>query len=304
MSIRLSHTPVRQAIRVVTPELSFFQQLLLFGGEAARIGYLIGRKIRILRKKENIAPLLMGSILDAAVGHLPSVQQVARIVFGSLSILRCSEDLLKIKQLGKRCHALFRGREYLVIKKIEWASTLKGRISPSIYHSWLWFQRVYLLQVKEAFRLLGKVFKQVALLGLHLADAYSAYRERNVSEIFVHGRDLWRRLTSDESALVKELKRTKKINDWMLARQGSNWTTKLFLNLLTLPNRLKAKLPDMRDVKKQAEGKLDAMATNIEAIGELTKDHSQRKYHIYTEGSSKDPNAMRFLPSPKRAVSI
>lgn len=293
---------IHGAIRVATPQIRGCQGRVFCSlGEVFRVAHLVGRKIRIVRKKENFIPFAMGSVLDNFLGQCPPVQNIAKFVFGSLSIIRCGEDILELKRLGNRFAACVRGKHYVVVKGDRW-SNLKSPIAVGLADRWRWLRRVYCLQLKEAFRSLGLFFRRLFLLGLHLSDVYAAYQEHHVAEVFVYAKDLWHEISSDQSKLVKYLKQTKNLNDWMLMRKNSSFTTSVFLNALILPAKFKQKLQDLADVKKNVDRGVDNLAIKIEAMAERLFPGPDTKYRIYREGSREDPNAARFLSPPKRSV--
>jgi hypothetical protein len=317
-----SHQQVRQAIFAQVPGFSFPQKFLLASAHILRFGLLLGRKVRVWGKKENTIPLALGSTLDAALGMRPSVQKIAQIVFGSLSIIRCGEDLAQINQLVHKVKRCFRGREYVIVKKDVWpSSSSQGRRRLLFYERFKWIRYFYSEQVKLAFVSIAQIFKQLALLSLHLSDAYSAYTDHHVSEIFVYAKDLWNSLTSENAVLVKELKRTRHVTNGMLAKNGSSWTTELFLSLFLVPARLSQKLPCARDAAASVRRGFEAAVIRIDAVSEEIKGrysrvlentmgvlnvprvlvpNSQNDYLIFTRGGSDDPHFMRFIPPPKK----
>lgn len=310
---------IHTAVRMATPDnhLTCGQRFLMGFGEVFRWGYLIGRKVCLVKDKKNFGPLVAGSILDSALGNLPSVQQIARIVFGTLSIMRCAEDLVELKNIGRKIKSLFLGKEYITVKKDNWDSLKKRKVSASFADRWRWFWRVYMKQVKEAFRMIGVWFKRLFLLGLHLADSYSAFKNRHVAEIFVHARDLWNTLTSSKSHLRNQLERSKKINDYMLKKMGSKHRTSFFLNLALLPAKIKQAFPDIRDVKESIAKGTDKLQMRVDAVGEELRVRYQqflddiglsfkmnpalvlprlpRRFRVFQKGSVDDPSAMRFI---------
>lgn len=301
MPSSITRREVHGAIRLAAPEINGWQHRVFCSfGELFRIVHFVGRKIRVVRKKENFIPFVMGTVLDTFLGKCPSIQKISKMVFGSLSIIRCGGDILELKRLGSRFSSCIKGKHYIVVKG-DRLSDIKSRFSSRVFDQWRWFRVVYCLQLKEAFRVLGLIFRRFLLLGLHLSDVYAAYKESHVAEVFVYGKELWQEITSNRSKLVKYLKQTRNVNDWLLMQKKSSWTTHIFLNALLLPATLKEKLPDPSDVKRKIDQKVTHMAIKIDAVAERLLG-SEAKYLIYKEGSSQDPNAVRFLIPPKRAI--
>jgi hypothetical protein len=314
---------VIQAVSALTPGASFPKRALLACGQVMRIGLLVGRKVRVMRKKENRIPLAVGYALNAGIQLCPParrpMQYAAKIVFGSLSIVRCSEDLVEIKSWSQRAIRCIKGVEYVTIKKDDWSrANFKRRTYLPSEEYWIWFRRVYTLQLKQAFICIGHCFKRLGMLAMHLTDACTAYTDQHVAEIVVYSKDLWLSLTQNDAILVKELKRTGHVTDWMLGKRGSPWTTALMLNLFAIPARIQEKLPDVRDLQNAAKNRLEQTAIRIAALEEECNSQRRqflaqastteqprfiptlnRRYRIFSEGSVQDPNTMRFIVPPR-----
>jgi hypothetical protein len=271
---------------------------------------LVSRKIRLLKKKENLVPYALGSALDAVVKSNPTLQQVARIPFGSISILKCAEDLGEISRLIRLAGRLLSGKEYVVVKKDAFTVPSKKGVSPSFQDKMRWRAVVYKLQLQLFFKTIGEIFKRFFQLVLHLGDVYTAFKENTLPEVFIHSRDLWNELTSHNSRVVKYLKRSEKINDWMLEKMGSSKKTAFLVKLFLLPAKIKEKLPDGRDVKAgittaaknqyayfEADAE-DQFVQNYKAFGGNTTELQGQKYWIFEQGTQDDPRANRFIKPP------
>lgn len=211
-----------------------------------------GRRIRIFSNKDNAVPFALGGVLDVMLGNNSAVQKVAKIVFGSLSILRCTEDLVELKRLGAKFRRCFSGREYVPIKGDSWERRkLRGCATPSTDDMKLWSKTGRRAQLKILFQTIAEIFKRFWLLVLHLADVYSAYTENTVAEVFVHGKDLWKMLTSDESILYKELQNTEKVNDHMLSSLGSPVHTKILMTVFKIHNVCKKGVEAVKTAAKK-----------------------------------------------------
>lgn len=303
------HSNVRSAIAVATPGMTFPQKCLVRTAGVLLFGFLAFRKFRLLRKKENLVPYALGSALDAVTKRSPTLQQVARFPFGSISILRCSEDLAEIGRLVRLSGRLILGKEYMVVKKDTFLTVAKPGLSPSLQDKMRWWNVVVRLQIKQLFKTIGEIFKRLFELAMHLGDAYTAFKENNVAEVFIHSRDLWNELTSQDSKIVKYLKRTEQINDWMLGRLGSSKTTGFLIKMLQTSANLRAAVPEIGNgIKTTAQNEYSRIEATIEdqithdydALGGDRNDlQDQQKYYAYDLGSKDDPNEMRFIDPPR-----
>lgn len=311
---------IRQAVILVTPQMTGFKKGLLVLGQGLSVGFLLFRRIRLLKRKENAIPFALGSVLDHTLGKKATVQQIARFVFGGVSIIRCSEDFLEMRKIFICFKALLRGEEYITIHGNGWKAAKSLRISPSWKEKWLRYKILFPLFFKKFFQYIGQFFKRFAALMIHLTDAYLAYRQKTVNEVFIHGKDLWKKLTSDEAVLVKHLKSAKRVNNFMLGQLNPSWTTSLLLSFLTVPAKLKGQLPDKTERKRRLkepllrfEGNLaaskDTFKTNylnfIEKVGLLPRLNEKLiparevATEQFIEGFN-DPDTLRFIKSPKR----
>lgn len=296
---------IRSGVAVAAPGMTCGQKCLLGLAGVFRFS----RKIRLLKKKENIVPYALGSFLDAVTKSNPTLQQVAKIPFGSISILRCACDLAEISRLIRLAGRLLAGKEYVVVKKDDFLMPNSKETSPSFLDKVRWWNVVYKEQIKLFFKTIGEIFKRFFLLILHLGDAYTAFTENTLPEVFIHSRDLWNELTSRDSKIVKYLKRTEKINDWMLEKMGSPRKTAFLVKLFLLPAKIREKLPDAKDVKagikKAAKNQFSYMEVNqeyqiasfYEALGG-DKIQLKQNYMIFAKGSAGDPRANRFVKKP------
>lgn len=302
---------IRGGIAVAAPGMTCGQKFLVTAAGFCRFGWLISRKIRLLKKKENLVPYAMGSALDAFTKSNPTLQQVARIPFGSISILRCAEDLAEISRLFRLAGRLLTGKEYVVVKKDDFATPFKKGMSPSFQDKVRWHNTVFKLQIKLLFKVIGEIFKRFFQLILHLGDVYTAFKENTLPEVFIHSRDLWNELTSQNSSIVKYLKRSEKINDWMLEKMGSPKKTAFLVKMFLLPAKIRERLPDGRDVRagiaKAAKNQYSFFEVNAEsqfirdyiALGGDETQLVGKKYWIFERGSADDPRVNRFIKPPR-----
>jgi hypothetical protein len=302
---------IRGGIAVAAPGMSCGQKLLLGAAGVCRLGWLFSRKVRLLSKKENLVPYALGSALDVMTKSNPTLQQVARIPFGSISILRCVSDLAEISRLFRLAGRLLAGKEYVVVKKDDFATPFNRNVSPSFQDKMRWRSVVFKLQIKLFFQVIGEIFKRFFQLVLHLGDVYTAFKENTLPEVFIHSRDLWKELTSRDSKIVKYLKRSEKINDWMLEKMGAPKKTAFLVKLFLIPAKIVAKLPDGRDIKAafQKFGKEqysyfeanaeDQLVRNYVALGGDETEIEGRKYWIFKRGSADDPRVNRFINPPR-----
>lgn len=307
----------RETLKTITPGMTSCKSGWLAAGEIFRVGHLIGRKIRILKNRKNHALYAIGAGLEPVIGKLPGVRTIAKVVFGALSAIRCSNDLIELSRLSKRCRMLFKGQGYILVKKDHWKRKDFKRGSPSLADGWRWFRYVFLAQIKLAFQTIGAIFKRIFLLALHLSDVYASFRARHTAEVFVYGKELWKSLTSNRSRLVQELKKSKQVVDSMLQKTGSAWTASFLLGLLTVPAKIKQKLPDRRDVEMNLAKTLQGLEERIEASQEVFKNRerefyhrrilkrsyvppTEKKYRVFIKGSAEDADAMRFILPPNK----
>lgn len=302
MRTRELTSKIRSGFAAADPNMTCGQKFLLgFAGI-----FRFTRKIRILRKKENIVPYAFGSFLDVVTKKIPSLREAARIPFGTISILRCVEDLAELSRLIRLAGRLLIGKEYVIVKKDAFVVTSKGS-SPSIHDKMRRFTVVYKEQIKLFFKTIVEIFKRFIKLILHLGDVYAAFTENAVPEVFIHSRDLWNKLTSSKSTLVKYLQRHEKINDWMLETMGSTKKTAILVKVLLAGAKVREKCRNVKEriIRFVREQYLYFQANAEFQMGQLHKlcggDESQlrdRKFWIYTKGSKNDPRLNRFIKPP------
>ncbi|MGK5593901.1 MAG: hypothetical protein ACSNEK_00905 [Parachlamydiaceae bacterium] len=261
---------VKESIQALTPGYHSITKLALIPAEFFMKTSLVVRKIRLFRKPQNLAPLLAGNILDVLAGDRPTVRMVARIILGSASILRCTEDLLQIVEQANRIKKILRGRSFVVIKKKTWQD-----LNPSITHSPSHIYFAKMAQAQDpilAQRLLQCFWEMMKRLGsfiLHFADACTAFRDNHsVSEIFVHSRDILDKVSSDDAVLVKNLKQLQRVTDMILSKIGASWTTTALIGLLRLPNAVRRKLPPIEDLMENSKYNLGLIKEKAAAANE------------------------------------
>lgn len=309
---------VGNAIEAITPGTRWAKKLLL----PAKVFWflsLVGRRIRLFRNPKNLVPLMAGSILDAAIGKLPTMQKASRIVFGSASIVKCSDDILRLSSLARSISRVFKGRELPVIKQKTWNNgpTSKNRSPSAAYMAKINKVKIPFL-AKRLFAYLLEVIKTFGLLMLHFVDAITAYREKNAtSEIFVHGIDLYNKLTSSDSEIVKHLKKLENVTNIMLKGIGASWGTTALLGLFILPAKVRKAVPGITDLFDNFKRNFALIKEKLEALGEgvmveylwllnrtelLNKVPRQlvpeieRQFDFIMPGQ--DPNALRFIKEP------
>ncbi len=294
---------VRQAVAVQIPGYSVKHDLLIQGGKIALKVLLIVRKIRLYSNPKNAIPLGAGSLLNVAIGRKPTVQQIARFVFLTISSLRVAEDISEIFSIGHKIYRMLSGKEYILIKKDpafrskNWkvlGPAASAALSDALHRG--------KERLRLTFHLIAELFKRLLLLTFHLADVYAAFTENSVSEVVVHTSDLFRHLTSDEYVLGRELRNLERTSDSILARFNSSFTTKVLLTGLALPGKIKRALPDPRDIGKEFksifwEHKLIFMALREKANGVRRED---REYDFSLGGKSVREN--RVIRTEFRAI--
>lgn len=307
---------IKSGIEVVAPGMTCGQKWLLGLAGCFKWGWFISRKVRILRKKENLVPFAIGSAINGIAQSSPTLQAVARFTLGTVSIIRCAEDLAEISRLARLAWRCFKGKEYVVVKKDSFAVPANEGVSPSIQDKTRWKLVVYKAQIKLMFKTIGEIFKRFFLLVMHLGDIYTAFEDNTASEVVIHSRDLWNKLTSSNSRLVKYLERSQKINDWMLEKMGSTKKTAILVKLLSVPAKIRRIAPDYRDVKNIAVTAIKDQFSYIQADIEFqfVRDYEAlggdpshlygQKYWIYEKGSKKDPHTHRFIKPPRINVKL
>jgi len=287
---------VDSTLRVITPVNPLITYCLTLPGKAFWVICRIGRKMRILYNPNNYSALLAGTIFDAAVGNRPAAQNAARVVFGSASLVKCSEEILYLVHQAKEIGDIFCGRIYIPIKHKKWDQNYFDKMR----------QIKNPILIRRFFHCLGEIFKHLALLALYFSDAITAYRENTTSEIFVHGKDLLDKFTDDQAPIAKYLKRYERVNDLMLAGLKLSWTTTALVGLFILGAKIRNKAPSLEEMIYNLKSNFRFVGERFEAFGEriqvayldLAKiffDHVpeiERKYDFY------DPDKVRFIKAP------
>lgn len=311
---------VGEAIEVVTPLPPFATKMLILPAKTLRFFLTLGRKIRLIAKPKNHVPLLAGGILETIVGNNPTVKQIGRVTFGAVSVVKCSEDILRIISAGQRIGRIFQGKSYVFpIKHKSWNNNgLYQRLtSAEAYH--LKIRRIEIpILIKRFFLLLFEIFKAIALLALHFADACMAFRANTVSEVFVHGRDLLDKLTKPDAPLIKTLRGpVRKVANFMLRGLGLSWTVTALIGLLTLPAKIREKI-DIGEAVENCRRNFDFVMDKTSAAGALFSNkyadflsHTKLINHLpkglvpkkrddfifFDKGES--PDDLRFFRSPR-----
>lgn len=254
--------------------------------------FLWVRRIYLLSDSKRVVSFAFGSALNLGLGNSPTLLQISRIILGSLSIIRCGEDIQKLGKLTRRIKKILSGRHYIPLKG---NCFVEGRLFDQFRFEWILRQeRIILL-----FRTIGEIFKQFGSLLWHFGDAYVAYNEDCSSEVFIHGVDLWEHLTSDQSFLVKQLNKCKDINDSIFGPMG--WTTKLMLNVITLPAQVVSTAPDIVNVtNKVLSRRMENIRANILVIAKAVFNYRPPDILAYVKGDADDPERTRLMTPPKK----
>lgn len=308
----LSSSQINQAVMHVTPGVSSVERILLACADTFRKGYLMCRKTYLIT--HNPISFAAGSALSLALGQNDTLSQVARIILGVLSVLKCGEDLHKLRALKKKCSRIVLGKEYILIQGDRFnIGGSKAKLTPQIFDQ----VRYSHIMRMERIALLVSTFWEMAVvfgeLMLHMGDAYVAFNEECSTEVFIHSRMLWDELSSDQSYLVQQLKNNEAFNDWILERMNTKTSlcTQMLMGLIAIPSQIRSSLPDIRDISSAVSEIVDDISLSIElniqdcqmvwrkmhGIDPLI--HSNKLYS-YTKGSAKDPEMSRWIKPPKR----
>lgn len=312
---------IKSTLAAVTPAHPLLTKVMMVPAETFFSISRFGRKFRLFSKPGNALPLFAGSVLEATAGKIPTLQQIARVVFGAVCIIKCSEDLLRMTDAAITIKKIFQGRSYVFIKQKSWdALTYTEEQSPSK----MFFSKLRKIEtqvfIKRFFLCLGEIFKAIGLLALHFSDACMAYRENTLSEVFVHSKDLYQKLTSEDAPIVKHLNQYRKVNDLMMAGLGLSWTTAALVGLVTLPAAIRKQAPGFEEMLRNCKDNFVFVGEKVDAFKELisigyleaiTKARLlnllpkgllpkiERKYEFYEEGVD-DPETLRYFESPIR----
>lgn len=245
---------IGQAFSFAAPKMSKQETLFLKGAHALRSGFLLYRKVRYINSKKTAVSFAMGAI----VGKHPTVQQIARSIFGSLSIIKCTKDLHSLKRLHRRCRRILAGSHYVKIKGNRFDLKRKGGISPSVIDRLRWKKNLKSARAKAFFQTVGEIFKTLGELTWHLCDVYAACNDKRSGSLFIHSRQLWDELNApDNIFLLKKLKKSCTLNDWMFQKKGLAITTKLLIGILQVPSKV-------TPLKKGVRDKIKGIAEEVE----------------------------------------
>lgn len=258
MSQKKLESLVDQSIFFSAPNLSRGENLFLKGARLCRSGLVLYRRIRYLTNPKDAVSFAMGTL----VSHHPTVKQIARFVFGSLSVLRCVKDLHRLTYLLRSCRKIVRGEQYVPIKDNNFKR--KGRISPSTIDRLFWKKQLFQARSKFFFITVVEIFKTLGKLVCHLADVYSAYNDDIASEVFVHSRQLWNELAApDTVVLLEKLKKTSSLNDRVFQLKGLSLTTKILIEILQLPAKV---APLKKDAKEKIKNVVQTIEEKIQEV--------------------------------------
>lgn len=183
--------------------------MLWLGVRVGRVGWKVYRAYEMYKNPTNLAWLAAGVGIDIAVGQRPWVQRAACYVYAANSVSKAAEEYIKIKLAWGEITSI--KPPYM---------PRKFKFTPGCIPSEqiLWQRRVvnFKFRIKVTVKCIGKIFLCVIKMSMYISDAVSALHfEGNgrckVLESAVHGADLWKTLTSDESVLVKYLQEQKMI---------------------------------------------------------------------------------------------
>lgn len=294
----MANAVVRNAVGVVTPNYTVGHLFLFKSATILEKILRVIRKIRLYSNPRNRLPLAMGSILNLAVGSNPTVQHVARFVFGSLSIVKCSEDLIVLTGILRELKENFRGESYILIEGDK--SFTKGRSKARLY----WIKNVWSERIKRTFYLIGQFFKGLVKLGVHLSDVKAALTENTVSEVVVHANELWRHLSSSEEVLAKYLLRTKDTNDFLFTQFESTFRTQALLQILTVPVRVRDKLPDSGDIRKKAHRVKKEILLDVGRYKERFQRVAKEEREFFKCKLGKDDPITTRRPTPPKLLGF
>lgn len=315
MSEILSPSQLNQAVCYATPGMSSAEGTFLACAETFRTGYLMCRKAYLM--SQNPVSFAAGSALSLALGQNDTLEQVARIVLGSLSILRCSEDLHKLRGLQKKCRRIVSGKHYIAVKGDRFnIGGSRSKLLPQFFDEMRYAHKMRMERIALLIKTLGEMAVVFGELMLHMGDAYVAFNEDCTSEVFIHSRDLWDELTSDQSYLVQQLKNNEAFNDWLLGRTRTKTSlcTQVLMGLIAVPSQVVAVLPDIRDISQAVNDVIDQVALNARLniqdykmgwrkLCGIDPSLNSNDYYSYKKGSARDPEMTRWIKPPKR-ISI
>lgn len=296
MSEILSIATIHQAVGIANPTLS--QDPFLTAAQ------FLGRIYIYIRKgilaKNNPVEFAVGSAISFA--NIPGIEQLARITFGLISVIRCSEALHKINKFNEKCDQILASKSYVVIKGDQFSSSWIDQIS--------YGAKVRHERMASYFETVIEIIKVFCELILCMGDAYIAYNEECTSEVFIHGTDLWNELTSNSSYLVTELKKNENVNDWIFGKmENCTWKTDLLMGVITLPVQVTSFIEAATETVTRAyERKTANGKKNLEACqslwDELNGIEPELQYNLtgyqYKPGEPGDPELTRIITPPRR----
>lgn len=277
---------------------------LLFAGSVLLKGISLFRKFRLYRNPVNAAALGVGHAIEVVAGGKPGVKEIARFVFLALSIVKCAEDLIELQRHFSELKGHLTGRAFVFMRKDpsfemkNWSS-----IGPRFESSWLWFRKVGMERVRLSALLVASIARRIGSLALHMGDAQAALTEDHVSAVVIHGHLLWKKLTANDAILIKKLQAMQGQTDAMMKVLKLPFSAEIFIKILMVPAEVKAKLPDLADIKKGLKkvidlGKIHVMGTLEELRG---VDPSLRKYQLDPRGM--DAFTLKVIKPPIRVAN-
>lgn len=314
MSLILSSSQINQAVCYATPGMSQAEGIFLGCAETFRKGYLMCRKVCLVTN--NPVSFAAGSALSLALGQNDTLMQVARIILGSLSILRCSEDLHKLRALQKKCSRIVSGKEYIPVKGDHFnIGSSKAKDSPQFLDGVRYAHKMRMERIALLIKTIGAMAVVFGELMLHMGDAYVAFNEDCSSEVFIHSRDLWDELSSDQSYLVQQLKNNEAFNDWVLGRMNTQTSlcTQMLMGFIAVPSQIRGALPDIRDISNAANDLVDEISLSMKLslqdcqmgfrkLRGIDPALNSHDHYSYEKGTKGDPERTRWIKPPKRIV--
>lgn len=287
-----------QALAFVAPKMSKQETFFLKGAFFLRSSFLLYRKLTYVRDKKTAISFTMGTI----VGSHPTVQQIARFIFGSLSLIKCTKDLYHLKSLHRRCRRILAGKHYVTIKGDRFNLKCKKGISPSTMDRLRWKKNLKMARIKAFFATVKEIFKTLGKLTWHLSDGYTAFNDKHSGSIVVHSHQLWNELNAqDTTFLLKKLKKSRALNDWLLQKRGLAMSTKLLIQILKIPSKV---APLHKEIKGTFQGIIEEVEEGL--IDFKTKWNQwqglEKDYLIEEPALPKEFD--RFISSPSLPKSL
>lgn len=268
---------------------------------------VVGKAFLAIRRTilfyRNPFSFVAGSILKAATGDNPTIQQIARFVFGTLSMIRCAEDIVKLKNLTLKCKRIMAGEYYIPLKGDRWGE------EPDPLNQMQFDYRMKQLRFFKLMETIGKIINVFIDLILHLGDAYIAFNgeESVTEEVFIHGGDLWEKLTSDATYLRQQLKKNETITKWAMGRMS--WTEQTIVKVIDASAEFFEECKDWYKKMKQQGGEMiDGAKTWHRKNGEKIEDALDVIRGIPKELRALDrtpePDSLRFIDPPKKRMRV